>query len=262
MNDRTIIRDEYSEEGPLPPGILIQLSFVAGPQQGQSEKLFKTRTVLGRSKGDIILKDTAASGQHAEIVFEGGRFIIRDLSSTNGTFLNGGQVWDSYLNNDDEITIGNSVIRVTLKQMAKSASWADLGMDESSPQAQSEDDNEVTNINAEWEAEDPLAKPLPPGAKAGLQVISGLDSGHKLLVKKRATLIGRAGADLILHDLDVSRKHACIEFMSPQRVIIKDLRSRNGTFLNDRWTSIANIANGDIIRVGNTQIKVFLQLPE
>ena len=92
-------------------------------------------------------------------------------------------------------------------------------------------------------------------------MISGLNSGAKLLVKKRGTLIGRAGADLLLHDLDVSRKQASIGFMSAQRVILKDLRSRNGTFLNDRWISVANLANGEIIRVGNTQIKVFLQLP-
>jgi len=256
MGDKTIIHDQFDEEGPLPPGLLLQLTFLAGANQGRIEKLYKKTTVLGRSQGDIILNDTAASSRHAEIVFDGGQFAVRDLNSTNGTILNGGQVWDSVINNGDEITIGNTVIKVEIKQAAASASWADLGMQEQ-PEAQAPvDDNEITNVALD--RNDPLDQPVPQGVKAGLQVVSGLDAGQKLLLTKRGTVIGRAGADLQLHDLDVSRKHASIEFMSPERVILKDLRSRNGTYVNDKWTSVTNLKNGDLIKVGNTEIKVFL----
>lgn len=56
------------------------------PPDGEAEvrEIHATTTVLGRKTGDIIIADAGASGQHAELVFEGGRVMVRDLGSTNG----------------------------------------------------------------------------------------------------------------------------------------------------------------------------------
>lgn len=56
------------------------------PPDGEPEvrEIHATTTVLGRKAGDIIIADAGASGRHAEIVFEGGRVLVRDLGSTNG----------------------------------------------------------------------------------------------------------------------------------------------------------------------------------
>lgn len=259
MSDRTQFRTEYDDAGPLPPGLLIQLTFLAGPLQGKVEKLYKRNTYLGRSEGDIVLKDNAASKKHALIGFEGGRVFVRDLDSTNGTLLNGGRVWEAFVNSLDEITIGETVIKVEIKQVSASASWANLGMEET-PTAGEPASGEITVVPTDRDSTDPLGKPLPKGVKGGLQVSSGLDAGLRHVIKKRGTVIGRVGADFELHDLSVSRKHASIEFMSEDRVILKDLRSGNGTFLNDRWTSVANLGNGDVIKVGNTVITFYLSV--
>lgn len=259
MSDRTVYRTDFDSEGPLPPGLLIQLVFLTGPLQGRTEKLYKRNTYLGRSEGDIVLKDGAASKKHAMIGFEGGRVFVRDLDSTNGTLLNGGRIWEAFVDSGDEITIGETVIRVEIKQMTASASWANLGMEEI-PTAGEPASGEITIVSPEREGKDPLSRPLPQGVKAGLQVTAGLDAGLRYVVKKRGTVIGRLNADVELHDMNVSRKHASIEFMSEDRVILKDLRSANGTFLNDRWTSVANLSNGDVIRVGNTYITFYLTI--
>jgi pSer/pThr/pTyr-binding forkhead associated (FHA) protein len=254
----TIVRTEFDDDGPLPPGLLVQVSFLSGPLRGKSQKLFKKATMIGRKKGDIVLNDTAVSGEHAMLGFDGGRVFIRDLNSTNGTKLNGGQVWEGFVNSGDEITIGETVMKLEIKQMAASASWADLGLKEAGPD-HGPASQEITQPLPEWEGQDPLAKPLPKGVKVGLQVVSGLDAGTKFVVKTRGILIGRElGADLELHDLNISRKHITIEVMAADKVVVKDLRSKNGTFINDRWITVANLKNADIIRIGNTQIKVFL----
>jgi len=253
----TIVRTEFDDDGPLPPGLLVELSFLTGPLQGKKEKLFKRSTSIGRKEGDIVLNDNAVSGKHALIGFDGGRIFVQDLGSTNGTMLNGGQVWEAFINSGDEITVGQTVMKVLIKQLAASASWADHGMEDAGPDA-SPASNEPTQEMEEWKSKDPLDNPLPHGVKIGLQVTMGLDSGLKHLVKKRGTTIGRAGADLEVHDLNVSRKHATIEVMSPDRIIVKDLRSTNGTFLNEKWITVGNLKNGDIIKIGNTQIKIFL----
>lgn len=50
---------------------------------------------VGRKDGlGLTLAATEISGEHAEIVFEDGHIFVRDLGSTNGTFLNGTKVTD------------------------------------------------------------------------------------------------------------------------------------------------------------------------
>lgn len=67
-------------------------------------------TTLGRHPNNSIrLIDNAASKQHAVIVFDSGAYLLRDLNSTNGTFVNGVRIREATrLRDGDEITIGKS----------------------------------------------------------------------------------------------------------------------------------------------------------
>jgi pSer/pThr/pTyr-binding forkhead associated (FHA) protein len=68
-------------------------------------------------------------------------------------------------------------------------------------------------------------------------------------------LIGREGADVVLHDDKVSRKHAEIGLYGPEAYIVRDLASTNGTFLNGkRVGDRARMKHWDVIRVGDTLI--------
>lgn len=65
------------------------------------------RTVIGRSpECDIFLDDVTVSRRHAELVGTGGRFLIRDLGSLNGTFVNRHRIEETGLEDDDEVQIG------------------------------------------------------------------------------------------------------------------------------------------------------------
>ena len=63
---------------------------------------------IGRLVGnDVALDDASVSSRHAEIVVQDGVVILRDLDSTNGTFLNGEQMTGEHpLNEGDEIYFG------------------------------------------------------------------------------------------------------------------------------------------------------------
>jgi hypothetical protein len=50
------------------------------------------RIVVGREAGDIILSDSACSSTHAEVIFDGHSVRVRDLGSTNGTWMNGQRI--------------------------------------------------------------------------------------------------------------------------------------------------------------------------
>jgi adenylate cyclase len=64
-------------------------------------------TTLGRHPDNSLqLLDRIASKNHATITLQGGVYLLKDLQSLNGTFVNGQRVYEHTLRNGDEVTIG------------------------------------------------------------------------------------------------------------------------------------------------------------
>ncbi|MFW0155956.1 FHA domain-containing protein [Rothia sp. P6271] len=75
---------------PKPPARAQQLLITDGAYAGQVFRLSDTPLVIGRgAHADVQIEDDYASGQHARLFPQGSRWFIEDLSSTNGTFVNG-----------------------------------------------------------------------------------------------------------------------------------------------------------------------------
>lgn len=74
---------------------------------------------LGRDVNNtIVVDDPFASGEHAAITFRGRSWYVEDLESTNGTFLNGGQVAGATpIGYGDEVQIGE--VRLRLERGAR-----------------------------------------------------------------------------------------------------------------------------------------------
>lgn len=90
-----------------------------------------------------------------------------------------------------------------------------------------------------------------------LTVIHGNDEGSSFRIKMDAETIhiGRKETnEICLHDLNVSRVHAVIQKVAGE-FIIRDLESKNGTFLNDERISEDLLKDGDIIRMGTTALR-------
>lgn len=86
-----------------------------GPYLNQEYLLTQTATVMGRGpNNDIVFADPEVSRQHAQIIQEtDGQYILKDLGSTNGLFINGRRVSGSTpLNNGDSISLGESIVLV------------------------------------------------------------------------------------------------------------------------------------------------------
>src|SRR5687768_7510307 len=78
-----------------------------------TEKSYRLQThrpfTLGRDPGnDIILRDPKVSRHHAEIVFERGFFVLHDLASANGTYVNGKRIRVAPLTHGAKLRLGNS----------------------------------------------------------------------------------------------------------------------------------------------------------
>jgi pSer/pThr/pTyr-binding forkhead associated (FHA) protein len=84
---------------------------VEGPGAGTEVVIDREEMVIGRNAGaDLSLPDDALSGVHAAIELGLAGFRIRDLGSTNGTFVNGSQVQATDLKNGDRITLGEHTL--------------------------------------------------------------------------------------------------------------------------------------------------------
>jgi len=83
---------------------------IRGPIIGEKFFLGKNSLTIGRSsESDILLDDITVSRHHAIIEKKDNVFVIRDLESLNGTYLNGNIAGESALSNGDRIQIGKYV---------------------------------------------------------------------------------------------------------------------------------------------------------
>lgn len=83
-----------------------------GTQAGMSFPILGQQAIVGREEGvDIVLQDPEASRRHTRISWQAGQFVVEDLGSTNGTFVNGVQITSPQaLNAGDSIGIGQTVM--------------------------------------------------------------------------------------------------------------------------------------------------------
>ena len=94
----------------LPKDKRFSLAVIQGAATGQIFPITKTRTVIGRSGADINLDDPEASRQHAALEIVGDVAILRDLGSTNGTWIDLDRIEQHQLANQQEFRIGSHVL--------------------------------------------------------------------------------------------------------------------------------------------------------
>lgn len=67
-----------------------QLIMRTGPTPGAVYNLEGEQLMIGRdSTNEIVINDAEVSRRHARLTFQGGKYVLEDLGSTNGTFVNG-----------------------------------------------------------------------------------------------------------------------------------------------------------------------------
>jgi hypothetical protein len=88
-----------------------------GPGAGKVFDLnLESATCIGRAKAnDIVLDDVAVSSEHCRIRAENGAFVVHDLSSTNGTFVNDHKIGRQPLAAGDLLQVGETFMQFRLE---------------------------------------------------------------------------------------------------------------------------------------------------
>ncbi|MEM7198979.1 MAG: FHA domain-containing protein [Planctomycetota bacterium] len=101
------------------------LEILDGDRAGETVPLVEAKVTIGRkATNELPLNDEKVSGQHAEVAFEDGRYVLRDLGSTNGTLLEGRRVDEIALTAADTFQIGR--VRLVFREEGAAAAPASV----------------------------------------------------------------------------------------------------------------------------------------
>jgi hypothetical protein len=122
----------------------------SGPTPGAAFTLEGDQLTIGRdSMNEIVINDAEVSRRHARLTFQGGKYVLEDLGSTNGTFVNGQRLaGPRVLKPGEVVSFGEQIVLVF------EATTIDPGATVVSPRAAA-----VPSVSR------PVAPPPPPPAE-------------------------------------------------------------------------------------------------
>lgn len=193
-----------------------------------------TVTIGRSSTNDIYIPEHHVSRQHAVVNYRDGIFMLNDLNSANGTFVNDQQITDAFpLASGDEVRL-----YVPILHFVATGSEAD-----SRP---------IPEINS------PSMSAASSTAGSGrIIVTNGPQEGETITLWQDEITVGRATTnhqwEIGLLDPSVSRPHARLVRVE-MRWMVQDLGSSNGTMVNNTTVTEKGrvLSDGDVIAFGGT----------
>jgi len=198
------------------------------------------KVTIGRAaSNEISVPHVTVSRQHAGIEYTDGMFLVKDLGSSNGTFLN-----DEMLNSEFPLMTGDR-IRLFGPEILFTATLDDENPTQPQPPS-------TLPINS---ADRPASIGTPH-----LLFLSGSQKDITVPLGMHDIRIGRATQnhswEIGIQDSSVSRPHSRIHKVD-EAWVVYDLGSSNGTLVNNvRVTEKGKIlVDGDVITIGSTMLQ-------
>lgn len=212
-----------------------QLIVKFGEQVVQKHSFDKNLIVIGRAiDNDVVIDNLAVSRRQCQITKEENKFVISDLKSANGTFVNGERINRRVLKNNDVISIGKHKIYY-LEDIRFSGT-----------ESTREFDFDRTIVVTQQEP-------------SYLVVIQGKAAQPSFKLDKPEIYIGRdAECDIVLSDWLLAKRHAKLT-RSGKNYTISDLGSWKGTKVNNEPIKTDQMLfHKDIIEIGSTQLQFLI----
>ncbi len=88
-----------------------RIVIISGDDAGATYPIKETVSFGRAEVNTVVLRDAKVSRQHAKIIQKGEEFVLQDLHSSNGTYVNGERIDEHVLANNDEFQIGDTVLQ-------------------------------------------------------------------------------------------------------------------------------------------------------
>jgi pSer/pThr/pTyr-binding forkhead associated (FHA) protein len=257
---------------------------VMGRNEGKDYPLDRFPAVIGRYElAEVpLFGDVSVAPQHAQIVRQGGQYLLVDVA---GTLINGQRPSQPVpLYDNDQIQVGSFTL--LFRDKAGSHGYRPVDQPRSAtppppsvPQGMcafcGQRKDPVTgacacsvpagtavtvaqSVPTGYGAAPPILAPTATiaGQATALRAVGGVMAGQQILVGPNGLIVGReAGCDLVLPDSTVSRRHARV-VIEGGTLVVYDEDSTNGTFVNEQRAGRQPLKPGDSLRFGGVQFTV------
>ncbi len=172
----------------------------------------------------VVLKGDGVAEHHCEITFEGGDASVRSLDANMPTVLNGRQVSArTPIKDGDLLVLGRVGVSVVAERKAPALAKPEPANDDR------------TRVRAA----------LP---RFLLRGVSGATLGKTYAVTDNAVIGRQPDCDLPIPAEEVSRHHARLK-VTPEGVLVEDMGSANGTWINDKRVQSGLLKPGEELRL-------------
>ncbi len=216
------------------------LFVIQGRDQGARFRLDEPAVTIGRgATNGVQLHDTEISREHAQLTRRGDVVVVRDLGSSNGTFVNGHQVKEIELASGDQLQLGRTLLLYTGVTEGR---FEDLA-DKINIVARNAEDDGSRIVHSMGQAEgseiltppiDETQSPWLARARSNLQIMyrTALAVSHTLDIDQ---LLARI-MDMIFEWVDADRGCIMLKDLDTSQLVPKVRRHRRGIQSEERIT--------------------------
>lgn len=253
----------------------VTLEILDGRSAGESVEVPLPKCSIGRSRQcHLQVFRRSVSRKHCVVEETDAGVRVRDLSSRFGTFVNGARVSGSAsLSDGDTLTVGRLNLGVSIFEKEIPGGQRPRPVEFAINDVVGDDEIDQSDLNLIASATsigDLGSLPDEPdeessnafqGAAAAhilaLKSLNGPSAGRQQTLPQPECLVGRSDqCHLKLDSTSVSRTH-CRIAVADEALLVTDLESRHGTFVNDRRiTEPAELRPGDQLRIGQLRFEV------
>ena len=233
---------------PEPPARARSVRIVA---RGSSESVNTVFTIfehplwIGRKGCHVELAEAELSIRHCSISVQGEKLVVRDANSHMGTFLDGHPVDEAVIEHGAHVLrVGNALVSVEPTEESGVA-VKPIVMDAAA----------VTDESALAEKLRAARSTQPALTRAVLVCTAGALNGQEFEIPPGGLVVGREG-HVRVPDEFLSRKHFEVVRDQDGAVRVRDLGSRNGTFLNTLPAKDTKVHQGDEITAGQNRFRI------
>jgi pSer/pThr/pTyr-binding forkhead associated (FHA) protein len=200
---------------------------------------------IGRRGCHVALAEAELSIRHCSISVRGDELIVRDADSHMGTFLDGQAITEAVLADGVHVLRVGSAL-VTVEPTSESGTAVEpIALDDLS----TVDEAQLAQKLRTSRSTNPVA------VRAVLVCVEGPLVGQEFEIPETGLVIGREG-HVRVPDEFLSRRHFEVLRDGDGTVRVRDLGSRNGTFLNTLPARNTKVHSGDEIRAGNNRFRI------
>jgi len=212
----------------------------------------KSLTIGRRDDNNIIIENLAVSGHHAKIDSVGDGFVLTDLQSKNGSFVNEQMITSHWLKNGDVVSIGKHSLLFQLTEGETHAEAPNGSMDKTMVMDTSKYRNMLSKSAPDMTA------PSGDAPQNQVAVLSFLTGGEgEFEISKKLIKIGKdAASDIVVSGFTVGKTAATIS-KRPNGYHLSYVGGAklkvNGELLKDS----IELKEFDVIEIGNSKIQFF-----